>query len=87
MVGRSISCPTDNFLVLSPWHSSTEVDSRLTHHARLSIDDGSTSNNSTNLALKAIFGIQAMSEVSRLLSKESDFQQYNVRRTFWLHVT
>lgn len=51
---------------------------RLTHYTRLSIDDGSTVNDSTNLGLKAIFGIKAMSEISRLLGKESDFQQFNV---------
>ena len=57
---------------------------RLTHYTRLSIDDGSTVNNSTNLGLKAIFGIKAMSEISRLLGKESDFQQFNVWQTFFI---
>lgn len=49
----------------------------MTRCARMSIDTGDSSSNSTNLALKAIFGIQAMAEISQLLGKESDL---NVRR-------
>lgn len=44
----------------------------------MSIDDGITSNNSTNLALKAIFAIQAMADLSYLLGKSSDFHQFSV---------
>ena len=46
---------------------------------RVSIDNGRTSNNSTNLALKAIFGIQAMAEMSQMLGNQSDFQHFNAR--------
>ena len=49
---------------------------------RFSIDDGSTSNNSTNLALKAIFGIRATAEMSRILGKQSEFQHFNARYAF-----
>ena len=56
------------------------ADSRLTNCDRLSIDDGNVSNNSTNLALKAIFGIQAMAELSNLLGKVDDSQRFNVRQ-------
>ncbi|EPS95242.1 hypothetical protein FOMPIDRAFT_1054402 [Fomitopsis schrenkii] len=44
---------------------------------QMSIDDGITSNNSTNLALKAIFAIQAMADLSYLLGKSSDFHQFS----------
>ncbi|EPS95243.1 hypothetical protein FOMPIDRAFT_1054403 [Fomitopsis schrenkii] len=44
---------------------------------QLSVDTGDTLTNSTNLALKAVFGIQAMADISQLLEKKSDFQNFN----------
>ncbi|KAH9924399.1 uncharacterized protein B0H18DRAFT_1119936 [Fomitopsis serialis] len=44
---------------------------------QLSIDDGTDATNSTNLALKGIFAIQAMAEISQLVGEGNDSQQFN----------
>ena len=78
----AVSCDGGTISCQSVGRKPSTVSSKLMCHVRLSIDDGSTFDNSTNLALKAIFGIQAMAEISRLLDKESDAQIFNVQQSF-----
>ncbi|KZT68278.1 hypothetical protein DAEQUDRAFT_812241 [Daedalea quercina L-15889] len=42
-----------------------------------SIDDGMISSNSSNLAVKAIFALQAMADISRLVGTDNDTRYYN----------
>ena len=42
------------------------------------MSDGITSPNQTNLVLKGIIGIQAMSEISTLVSQDTDAAQFKV---------
>ncbi|KAH9914017.1 uncharacterized protein B0H18DRAFT_151561 [Fomitopsis serialis] len=55
----------------------------LTQHGQFpedqsSVDDGSDATNSTNLAVKGIFAIQAMAEISQLVGESDDSQQFSV---------
>jgi hypothetical protein len=41
--------------------------------------DGLTTNNQTNLAIKGIIAIQAMSKMSSVVNQTADAEKYNVR--------
>ncbi|KAH9830721.1 uncharacterized protein C8Q71DRAFT_319596 [Rhodofomes roseus] len=55
----------------------TDNNNALYPNDQTSIDDGSTSPNSTNLAVKGIFAIQAMAEISQLVGQTNDSQRFS----------
>ena len=48
--------------------------------------DGLSTNNQTNLAIKGIIAIQAMSKMSSIVMQAADVDKYSVRKTFYLLV-
>lgn len=47
--------------------------------------NGQANNNMTNLAIKGLVGIQAMSEISRALGQDNDAASYAVGHSFEVH--
>ncbi|KAI0958924.1 hypothetical protein AcV7_004605 [Taiwanofungus camphoratus] len=68
------SLVNEHYNLLKNW-TDYLVSNALLPNNQLSADSQSTAN-MTNLAIKGIIGIQAMSEISRALGRESDVQQY-----------
>ncbi|KAH9913166.1 uncharacterized protein B0H18DRAFT_941756 [Fomitopsis serialis] len=52
---------------------------------QLSVDDGSDATNSTNLAVKGIFAIQAMAEISQLVGQSNDSQHFSSTATNFMN--
>ena len=44
--------------------------------------DGLSTNNQTNLAIKGIIAIQAMSKMSSIVKQTADVDKYSVRKVF-----
>ena len=51
----------------------------LNEHLFRSSADGLTANNQTNLAIKGIIAIEAMSKMSSIFNRSSDVEKYSVR--------
>jgi hypothetical protein len=49
--------------------------------------DGLTTNNQTNLAIKGIIAIKAMSEMSSIVNRTVDVDKYSVREDFEMLVS
>ncbi|KAH9914021.1 uncharacterized protein B0H18DRAFT_887542 [Fomitopsis serialis] len=52
---------------------------------QLSVDDGSDATNSTNLAVKGIFAIQAMAEISQLVGQSNDSEHFSSTATNFMN--
>ncbi|TFY56071.1 hypothetical protein EVJ58_g7853 [Rhodofomes roseus] len=69
----------DYYALFKSWAQYLTTDNNALYpHDQTSIDDGSTSPNSTNLAVKGIFAIQAMAEISQLVGQTNDYQQFSL---------
>ncbi|KZT68277.1 hypothetical protein DAEQUDRAFT_337507 [Daedalea quercina L-15889] len=66
----------DYYDVLTVWEENLEQNA-LYPSGQVSIDDGATYTNSSNLALKGIYAIQAMAQISQLVGQKDDYQSYN----------
>ena len=61
------------------------ITSELKGHRHRSSADGLSTNNQTNLAIKGIIAIQAMSKMSSIVKQAADVDKYSVRANL-LHV-
>ncbi|KAH9914014.1 uncharacterized protein B0H18DRAFT_887524 [Fomitopsis serialis] len=63
--------------LLKDWAEYLTAHGPFPPQGQLSVDDGSDATNSTNLAVKGIFAIQAMAEISQLVGQSNDSQQFS----------
>ncbi|KZT68281.1 hypothetical protein DAEQUDRAFT_338010 [Daedalea quercina L-15889] len=71
---RNALFPANQYVLSAKYYRTLDV---LATCFRMSIDTGVVTSNSTNLAAKGIFAIQAMAEISNMVGKTDDFLRYN----------